>query len=419
MHKESKKKNNMRENMIKDKAKIVFTFIALSPFIVPSGLQYFYATQIVYSFKYISFLYAIYLFYAEKYYKKNNFLFITFGFFFLTLIISSILNRIGFLDAVKNMLNILIPILFFDCLISKYEKKVLEVFIAYYGILALFNFITIILYPDGIVASVTSNKNYLISVDNKMVYTLLPSCGITLFYIERFSKSHCQILKIIITIMFFSLSLLVVWTATGVMAFFLMIFLLILNQTKLKQFLTLRNGLIFVGVVCYLCVFSKIFSKGVFGAFITDFLHKDISFSGRTILWAQALSRIKKSPLIGYGVNSPIERSFYFMEQGEKILGFSAHNGYLRILLEGGIFALVAYIIVYIALYKKSRKMWNIDNGIRILAYCVYGILLTFIFEAEFFSTPFLFLLTLFYHTCAKTLETKFPKSKLVLEKVL
>ena len=182
------------------------------------------------------------------------------------------------------------------------------------------------------------------------------------------------------------------------MAVLIMFFLLYFDKKGFEKFLNLRNGIIAIGVICFLVVFSNFFSQGIFAEFIINVLHKDVTFSGRSVLWAQTLKLVYQSPIYGYGIGSDVSNSFYFWSKGEIISGFSTHNGYLRILLEGGIIALVSYVMIYVVLYKSCKSIWNQNRGIRVLTYCTLGLLLTFIFEAEFYSTSMLFVLGMIYY---------------------
>ena len=54
--------------------------------------------------------------------------------------------------------------------------------------------------------------------------------------------------------------------------------------------------------------------------------------------------------------------------------------------------------MIYVVLYKSCKPIWNQNRGIRVLTYCTLGLLLTFVFEAEFYSTSMLFVLGMIYY---------------------
>lgn len=92
----------------------------------------------------------------------------------------------------------------------------------------------------------------------------------------------------------------------------------------------------------------------LWGIFYLDFsaeeigiiLFDDLTFTGRTALWEHVIDSILLSPWIGYGYGA-----FWYIGEGTaNLLGrdsgweavvTSAHNGYLNLLLEGGLVALV------------------------------------------------------------------------------
>lgn len=381
------------------KNNVIFAAIAIIPFLIPNGLQTFSFMRIIYDLKYVSFILMFLLSFGNgKLRKRGNGLIIAIVTFSLIMVIISAIQKTNVSEAVTRMFNLLLPILWINYMLRNCERRTLRGLIIYYGILSVINCLIVLINPDGIIETQSSNKTFLIGIDNKMVLVLLPMLGISIFYIEKFLSTRTRNRNIFIAIVVFTSSLLAAWAANAMMAVVIMLLLLYLDEKGLENFLNLRNGIIAIGVICFLVVFSNVFAQGVFADFITGVLHKEVTFSGRTVLWAQVLTLVYKSPVWGYGVGSDISNSFYFWSKGEIISGFSTHNGYLKIMLEGGVIALIAYILIYVVLYRSSKSAWNNDKGVRILTYCVIGMLLTFVFEAEFFSTPMLFVVGMIYY---------------------
>lgn len=89
----------------------------------------------------------------------------------------------------------------------------------------------------------------------------------------------------------------------------------------------------------------------IFSFIIVDILHKDITFTGRTYIWDQALQEFSTNPVLGPGKN-------VFTVGSQKIS--SAHNMALETLVQGGILGLASYfaMIVFPALNLfKTRRM--------------------------------------------------------------
>lgn len=86
-------------------------------------------------------------------------------------------------------------------------------------------------------------------------------------------------------------------------------------------------------------------------------MNSEITFSGRTPIWNNALKVIKENMLLGAGIE-PLEVS-------RAKLGIStAHNMWLEILYMGGIIALILFAIVIIILVVRIIKEKNLDNKI-------------------------------------------------------
>ena len=116
----------------------------------------------------------------------------------------------------------------------------------------------------------------------------------------------------------------------------------------------------------------------------------------------QAIELIKKSPIIGYGAYEGVFRQFSFHTQAGILSGFSSHNGYLRLLIEGGITELLAYTLIFVVLAKRCARVWSVSREVNILAYSIVCMLLVFVMEAEYFTTVFLMAIMLCWNECMK-----------------
>jgi exopolysaccharide production protein ExoQ len=119
---------------------------------------------------------------------------------------------------------------------------------------------------------------------------------------------------------------------------------------------------------------------------------KDVTLSGRTILWDSLWEFIKQKPWLGYGYGS-----FFSGEHREtdllwKVHDWSpvhAHNGYVQVLLHFGFIGLVPLVVGYIyslftclykyLVFKSPHMLW-------IFLYLIYTVFLNFT-EVSFFST--------------------------------
>ncbi len=110
--------------------------------------------------------------------------------------------------------------------------------------------------------------------------------------------------------------------------------------------------------------------------FIYKFLGKDITFTGRTIIWKIAIAMIKKRTLLGYGVSGNTNIIQYL---NNKYL--SAHNQFIQIALEGGLISVVFFINIFYQSFRKLLKYRN-EKSSKILSLGIIAVLLVLFSEA-------------------------------------
>lgn len=132
--------------------------------------------------------------------------------------------------------------------------------------------------------------------------------------------------------------------------------LLCLGIMILLYFLFLRNKrinstwfLLLYSVGWFLLIIIRL--QSLLSSLIVTVLHRDITFSHRTLIWDAALKKIAEKPLFGYG--SPdsynvfnVHHDFTGHNNDVWVL-ISAHNQILQLLYCGGIILVILYFIVY------------------------------------------------------------------------
>ena len=105
--------------------------------------------------------------------------------------------------------------------------------------------------------------------------------------------------------------------------------------------------------------------QNLFGFFIVDVLHKELTFTGRTFIWDQALLKILRHPLIGNGMTEfPI---------GSYFVATHPHNFMLYLLVKSGLIGFLLFAVSAVICAKKLEK--NQDNKIAqilIMEYCSF-----------------------------------------------
>jgi exopolysaccharide production protein ExoQ len=150
----------------------------------------------------------------------------------------------------------------------------------------------------------------------------------------------------------------------------------------------------------------------------TNTTGKDLTLTGRTLIWDLVIKKITEHPILGYGYDG------FWTTQAESINQFStwkpgqAHNGYLDICLNIGVAGLLLTLaFLYDGLRRGSRlrKVYRHNAGVWILAACLLLIVRDFA-EASFLDlsiTWFVVLLTYF-----STWRTEFGLTAAVLQQL-
>jgi O-antigen ligase len=99
------------------------------------------------------------------------------------------------------------------------------------------------------------------------------------------------------------------------------------------------------------------------GTFILDLLGRDVTFTGRTIIWDHLL-QVKINPIFGVG--------FYSFWLGDRVAQVSdgfffrlneAHNGYLETYLDGGLVGLGLLIVLLFTMFNRLSKKATLGDG--------------------------------------------------------
>ena len=243
-------------------------------------------------------------------------------------------------------------------------------------------------YRDGLWWDDSSGMGFYILGGNynQMGRTLLPAIGIHGYYTLRYDKWRTS-LYILMALCIATLVLVGSMTSL-VCVLILVIFFFIPNEKtrRLAIISFLIFYLIFQGFVVFLQ--QDLHSYKYFTYFVEEVLHKDLTFTHRTTVWADGFDLIRKSPLIGYGYRSP---EWY----GSKLNVATAHNIIIDEFIKGGILLfLVDIYLVFtaIAIYLKNRA-----RETQFLAFSCLTFMFMMIMEVYMFAYVAMMLLLLGY----------------------
>lgn len=143
--------------------------------------------------------------------------------------------------------------------------------------------------------------------------------------------------------------------AVGVLA------LITMNKRTRKLLNAITYSVSYLIIAFFVVVFRI---QNLLGPAISLVLHKDVTFTGRTLLWDQAFEKLSGLGfLIGYGNNY-----YWHTFEINNMFHKHAHNEILNMLMLGGIFALISLVALFVVAIKKlyENRAENTANAFAI-----------------------------------------------------
>ena len=299
--------------------------------------------------------------------------------FILYVIFGIISCQLGQYSSINSYISaysdILGMILLLDIAINYDSKRTIKCLEVILFILITINTITILLHPLGLYASELYTTNWFLLYDNMHIFIFLPALLISLLS-SKYNNKKYNLLTILLLIMITG-SVYYCFSANTVVAYTL--FLIYLFFTNSINKVKLMNSYNYFVVYITLFVSIVLFRiQEIFSKFIVVYLQKDLTFSGRTILWDRITKYISKKPVLGYG----IENNKIFTQKMGSPYFTHGHNTIYDILYKGGVVSLVIFMSILIMTIRKLYKYK--DNVItKLIAFTLFCALIMMNFEAR------------------------------------
>jgi exopolysaccharide production protein ExoQ len=239
------------------------------------------------------------------------------------------------------------------------------------------NFILLILYPNGvytvsdIYSSAVTRYNFL-GLDNQTgpYFILLMSLSLC----RQFSKGNRIDLLCKMDILVCTISTIYLWSATAIVGFF--VFYLFYLLALKYNIVNLRASYKVIGVIFVIVVLFQ--GTTLLKPIFEGLLNKDVTLTGRTYIWKEAISMIFKNPLLGYGIQESPNLVYFFVYQDYR----TAHNEYLQILINGGIGCIVLLLAQLSKVKQVINKPKNRNRSSMILSAGIVALLVMMLTES-------------------------------------
>lgn len=231
-----------------------------------------------------------------------------------------------------------------------------------------------------------------------MIFTL----GIYFFYESRNKLStYTNFILIILSILAIILS----GSSTNMIGFIVVV--LILSITNIdKYFSPLGVGRLFSNLIMITIILASIilsrYSAEIL-SFIPGLFGKDLSFTGRDLIWAYIWTEIQKEFWLGYGYGSYWIMGTSVIDLFQGAVGWrvnEAHNGFLEIMLQTGIIGFTLFVSVIVSFIHKIAKTGFIIALLALISIAIVNFSESFIFKPR---SPSTLVFMLFYLLISKT----------------
>lgn len=217
------------------------------------------------------------------------------------------------------------------------------------GSYVVINTLTVFLFPNGMYASSMYTMNFFLSYRTAWFVFYLEAAFLCLLNNELYPSKEAKSWLVFVLVCEY-LSMIKVWTATGLFCITLGLLLVYLWKKKRISSFSVKAIILVEMVLCAIIVLFHMQEK--FSFLIVGILKKDITFSQRVRIWNNALNAVLKSPWIGYGAMNT--------SRAVSILGYGvnhAHCYYLNTALYYGIIGLgLGLYTIYYAFSGQAKN---------------------------------------------------------------
>lgn len=396
---------------VKIRPKDVWTYVFVMVYILPGSI---YTISELESLqhglalcRYLITIYAFAKILSSQGWKKeiiSSFMAVSF-FTVALMIISSQMNGTIYLTAMLSSMTLLGFLIVNLHLFSTDYKKTLKIYRNILYIYLGLHFITLLFYRNGIVDGLTGDgRVWFLGSKNKLSLYVILSILVT-YLINARNKKWTPIHFILLFIL--NMEVILNGSSTTLLALLIIDVYLVIGRTTLningkgrKIISGVFTGAAFLVIILF---FTTVILQGENTSnilnYMTAFVGKDISFSGRTSIWKRAIQYVLANPLWGLGndVVYDVWGNYHYV--------YSAHNEVLDFAVKYGCIALVGFVMMHIITISAALRNKN-STACRMCLICVASLIFSGMFEAigAEYSTWVILLLTYFEARQSKTM---------------
>lgn len=339
--------------VLKINKKDLLATLAILVFLCPPFFTYVESMKgIMQAYKFIQYIEVCILLIINIRDKNFSYSIIIVFMYALLVMLSQIINGQNFITLIGLCAPWIGLSLLANFLIKKNVTRAINISYKVLNIYCFINLLTMIIFPNGIVEGRLEQANWFLGNKNVIIIYVLPCMFFCI--LNSLHKYNKVTFNSKIQLVICSLSIFISKSATsivGVTAFLIVAFLANKNIIKRIVKYVLNYGIIMIAVFTLFIMLIIKRDVTIFSSFIVNVLHRNVTFTGRSVLWDQAIELFLSSPYWGVG------DFIIYVVSGETMV--HAHDFYLDILARYGVFVLITFILLVFYSVKASSKSKN------------------------------------------------------------
>lgn len=359
------------------KSHVFWCILLLIPFFIPSSISAGYLMpgldDVFRLAKFLAFVVIIYLVLRDRY--KFGLDTVLLFLFFSVVQFSTWLNNGEFISQFNIACTWIFLFVGVSVLLTSHKTLPLIAISKIVLFLFVLNLVSIVVYPDAMYYSETGMKNWFLG--DKNCFVIYAIVGYVAALMDEIINTKKMVVSKLIFVLSFT-QVLYVWSVTSIVVMVILALTTVAFHLHIKpfSFLSFKNIIILIIAINLLFIFIGI-SNSLFTDIVENVFHKDVTLSGRTLIWQYVLSRFPDAPLIGYGLEEYImtmvvwDGLFYVVH---------AHNLFLHVLSLGGISGVVLIIGFFAVCLKNACGIFPNIKPLVVIGVLVLGIEYSFDF---------------------------------------
>lgn len=351
------------------------------------------------------------LFLISRKYVSQKFINI-FTLYYVILIVITFFSRtdMATINIITSYSKLIVYLMVVDYMFTRLSDRGVKILYKVMFVLVLIDVMSLVLFPRGLMQTEYAWNQWTTTYDpvwflgrknNRIFYYIILNILTVWKYNERpGNKNKINVLFIFVIE---TIAIIIENSSTSIVSMLIMDFAVFLFMVK-KRFSKVKVDIyiaIYILFEIILVAGSILFLKPL----VSTIFHKDLTFSGRTIIWQQILLMISQRPFTGWGYVSGENMSDIL---GSKVFT-SAHNQWLNFLFQGGILLFAIAIILFVVEIIAIKKQKS-NKNVFIMTFFLIALFIEMLFEAQFNSLPVNLVIVMLYEYSIAFKDRKYIK---------